>query len=121
VRSAVTGLPLFVLVVSLALLLPRDPYGSVANRRVGSELGLVDIAVFAVWAVAQACMARWPRSGGRRGWRWGALAGQPALAVLWFAVAMVAHDAFDAAQRAGSRTSSTGWATTRRPTPCCAT
>lgn len=97
VRSAVTGLPLFVLVLALGLCLPRDPHGSPANRSVGSQLGVVVIAVFVVWGVAPICMARWVRSGERRGWRWGALAGQPALAVVWFAVAMAAHDAFDAA------------------------
>jgi hypothetical protein len=97
VRSTVTGLPLFVLVVSLHALLPRDPHGSVANRRVGTELGLVVIAVFVVWGVAPICMARWVRSGERRGWRRGALVGQPVLAVVWFGLAMVAHDAFDAA------------------------
>jgi len=96
-RSTVTGLPLFVLVVSLHALLPRDPHGSVANRRVGDELGLVVIAVFVVWGVAPICMARWVRSGERRGWLRGALVGQPVLAVVWFGLAMVAHDAFDAA------------------------
>ncbi|WP_147794864.1 hypothetical protein [Cellulomonas sp. Y8] len=93
VRSAVTGLPLFVLVMGLGLLMPRDPYGRQINRHVGMELDLVNLAVFALWGIAPACMARWPRSGGRRGWRWGALAGQPALAVVWFAVSVAMHDA----------------------------
>jgi len=97
VRSAVTGLPLFVLVVSLHALLPRDPHGSPANRSVGSQLGVVVIAVFVVWGVAPICMARSVRSGERRGWLRGALLGQPVLAVVWFGLAMVAHDAFDAA------------------------
>lgn len=96
-RSGVTGLPLFVLVMSLALLLPRDPHGSVSNRHAGWQLGVVAIAVSAVWGVAPACMARWPRSGERRGWLWGALAGQPALALVWFSLATAAHDAFDVA------------------------
>lgn len=93
VRSAVTGLPLFALVMSLTLLMPRDPYGQQINRHVGMDLQLVNLAVFAAWGIAPACMARWPRSGGRRSWRWGALGGQSASAMAWCGVSVAMHDA----------------------------
>lgn len=96
-RVAVTSLMVLLLCVSLALLLPRDPHRLPSNRNAGWYLGVADMAAFAAWAVAPACMARWPRSGERHGWLWGAVLGQPVVALVWFGAAVAAHDAFDLA------------------------
>lgn len=97
VRSAVTSLIVLILCVCLALLLPRDPHRLASNRNAGWYLVVADMAAFAAWAVAPACMARWPRSGERHGWLWGAVLGQPVVALVWFGAAVAAHDAFAAA------------------------